>query len=182
MFWIALIVVVAVAAVAGMVNQLISRKKQVAMTFEALDPLLRRRCELIPGLVAIVEKELPREAETLQRLRGWSSEMLEKEISRSDVVKRSGQIGGALADLTMRLGKESDLQGREDIKQRLDSLNAVNRELAFSGRAYNAVVKDYNKSVDLPPSSVVAWIMRYRRFPLFDIPDLAQDESQGARS
>lgn len=170
----ALVLIIAVV----MMNTLIGRKNRVANAFAAIDAMLKKRYDLIPNLVATVEKYMTYESGVLQELTACRAKALAGNLSEEERVALDNQLGKGLRALFAVAENYPALRASEPFMQLQASLNEVEEQLSAARRAFNASVTDYNNGVEMFPLSLVARLMGYRQKVWFAIPD---DERQPVR-
>jgi LemA protein len=157
--------------VVTMVNTLIGRKNQVANAFASIDTMLKKRYDLIPNLVATVEKYMTYERGVLDQLTACRARAISGSAGEEERVELHNQVGRALRTVFAVAENYPALRASESFLHLQASLNEVEEQLSASRRAYNASVTDYNNGVEMFPLSLVARAMGYRTKPWFEIPE-----------
>lgn len=146
-------------------NGLVNLRNQVALALATIDVQLKKRYDLVPNLVETVkgyaahEKELL-EAVTIARTQasqpgaGWQAE----EHLRHEV----GRLIATAEDYP-------DLKASSHFLMLQRQLSECEAQIAAARRTYNASIMDYNNSVEMFPSSIVAGIFGFKRKPEFEI-------------
>jgi len=65
-----------------------------------------------------------------------------------------------------------DLKANQNFIQLQGALNEVEEQISAARRAFNAVVTDYNNSVEMFPSSIMASFMKFKRKHVFEISEV----------
>lgn len=172
----ATIVLIATAVIASitlvvMVNTLIGRKNQVANAFAAIDAMLKKRYDLIPNLVATVEKYMTYEGGVLQEITNCRTRAITGNLSEEERVTLDNQLGKSLRTLFAVAENYPALRASEPFLHLQGSLNEVEEQLSASRRAFNAAVTDYNNGVEMFPLNLVASVMGYQSKVWFEIPE-----------
>ena len=76
----------------GIYNGLIYKKNQVEKSFSSVDILLKKRCDLIPNLVAVVKKHMQFEQQTLAEITRLRSRVMSEEVNESQFFSSENQI------------------------------------------------------------------------------------------
>ena len=63
------------------------------------------------------------------------------------------------------------MKASDNFLQLQRSLNEIEEQLSAARRAFNAAVTDFNNTVEMFPTNIVAGMMGQRRRKLFEIPD-----------
>ncbi len=159
---------ISILAIIIMVNILISRKNRVDMAYSSVDAMLKKRYDLIPNLLTAVQKYMGHEKlvlSTLTSLRTRHTCMMSGEMKMAE----DKEILQALKGIMAVAESYPALRASENFLHLQGSLNEVEEQISASRRAYNAAVTDYNNAIEMLPLSLMAWTVRYRRKPLFEI-------------
>jgi LemA protein len=157
-------------------NGLVNRRNQVRMAFSTIDVQLKQRHDLIPNLVETVKGYAAHERETLEEVTaarnlaaqpgaGWAAqEHLEQAVHR----------------LIARAEAYPDLKASGHFLMLQRQLSECEAQIAAARRSYTSSVMDYNNSVEMFPSSLVAGLFGFARKPEFEIA-VAERESPDVR-
>ncbi len=154
-----------------MVNSLIGKKNQVENAFAGIDVQLKKRCDLVPNLVAAVQKYMTHERGVLEDVTALRAKAMEPGLPADERMRLDGQLSGMLRNLMVQVESYPQLKASENVMQLQRSLNEVEEQIAAIRRTYNAAVTDYNNAVEMFPSNLIAGMMSYRRRELFSIPE-----------
>ncbi len=163
--------VLLVIVIVAMVNSLIGKKNQVENTFAGIDVQLKKRYDLIPNLVASVQKYMTHERDVLENVTALRSRAMEPGVGADERIRIDNQMSGMLRGLMVQIESYPQLKASENVMQLQRALNEVEEQIAAIRRAYNAAVTDYNNAVEMFPSNLIAGMMSYRRRELFVIPE-----------
>lgn len=168
-----ILIIVGVAAVVFFVmyNTVIGRKNAVENAFAGMDAILKKRYDLIPNLVASVKEYMGHEADVLKDITALRAKATSGNISSDEAVALNNSMQSALSGLMVQVEAYPDLKASENFIQLQRSLNEVEEQLSAARRAFNAAVTDFNNTVEMFPTNIVAGMMGQRRRKLFEIPD-----------
>lgn len=162
----AVVLMVAVWVVATY-NRLVGRRNKVEEAWSGIDVQLQRRADLVPNLVETVKGYASHEegvftavAEARARLAAATGP---EEAGAADQA-----LTGALRQLFAVAEAYPQLQASQNFLQLQRDLGAVEEELAFARRYYNAVVEDLNTDVQSFPTLLVAGPLGFRRAAFFE--------------
>ncbi len=150
-------------------NSLVRKRNQVENVFASLDALLKKRYDLIPNLVAIVQSYMQHERETLIKITELRTKAISGNITPSESVELNNQISNILRSIQVQVENYPDLKASANFLNLQGSLNEVEEQISAGRRAYNAVTTDYNTAVEVFPSNLLASMMNFKRRPLFEI-------------
>lgn len=167
--WIVIIVVAIVAvALIGIYNGLVSRRNRVDQAYASIDVMLKKRYDLIPNLVATVERYMTHERELLSELTELRTRAISGDLPPAQRLETDQAIGGALGRLIVSAESYPDLKANQNFLQLQASLNEVEEQLSASRRTYNAAVTDYNNAIQMVPGNLLAGPMGFQARPLFE--------------
>lgn len=171
-------VIVGLVGLVGLVyvvlyNSLIGKRNQVENAFGSVETNLKKRYDLIPNLVAAVQKYMTYEKDLLERIVSLRTQAMAAggTPDPEQRFKLEGDLSQALRGLMINVENYPDLKASQNMLQLQASLNEVEEQISASRRFYNAAVTDYNNAVEMFPSNLVAGQMRLSRKPVFTIPE-----------
>lgn len=163
------------AAVAALVlllfflyNTLIGRKNRVEMAFGGIDAQLKKRYDLIPNVVAAVKGYMEHERGTLTQLTELRTKALTAGLGTDEKVDLDNQISKALRGVMVSVEAYPQLRAADAFIQLQRSLNEVEEQLLAARRHYNSAVTDYNNTVEMMPTNILAVMMGYQRKKVFE--------------
>jgi LemA protein len=154
-----------------MYNSLVSKKNQVENIFAGIDAQLKKRYDLIPNLVATVQKYMEHEKGILEEVTKLRAEANKPNISDQQKIKLDAQITSALGSIMVAVENYPDLKANQNVIHLQRSLNEIEEQIAAARRAYNQSVTDYNNAIEMVPTNFMASAMNYTRKEVFVIPD-----------
>jgi LemA protein len=163
----------ALLAIVFTFNTLIGRKNRVSFAFAGIDAMLKKRFDLIPNLVACVERYLTHERGVLEELTSMRSKAAAGTLTSDETVALDNQVGKTLRTLFAQAENYPQLRASENFLHLQGSLNEVEEQLSASRRAYNASVTDYNNGCEMFPFVIAANMMGYKQKLWFEA---AEDE------
>lgn len=148
-------------------NSLVGRKNAAENAFGSIDVMLKKRFDLIPGLVATVKQYAKHEQETLTRVTELRTHV--GQAGRDTRVQLEGELSQALAKVMLVAENYPELRASENFQQLQRALNEVEEQLSAARRGYNAAVTDYNNAVEMLPTNIVASMFRHQRMEFFSV-------------
>ncbi|MCG5052889.1 MAG: LemA family protein [Myxococcales bacterium] len=127
--------------------------------------MLKKRFDLIPGIVATVKQYARHEQDTLTQLTELRART--GTMATSERVQRENQISHALGNIMLVAENYPELRASENFQQLQRALNELEEQLSAARRAYNAAVTDYNDAVQMLPTSLVASLLKHQRMAVF---------------
>lgn len=148
-------------------NSLIDKKNQVEKAFSSIDVLLKKRCDLIPNLVAVVKNYAQFEQQTLIEITNLRSRLVSGRATGATRVDLENQISRLIENILVSVEAYPDLQANLNFIQLQESLNEIEEQISAARRFYNTAVTEYNNAVEMFPSNLIAAAMNYRQRRLF---------------
>jgi LemA protein len=148
-------------------NDLIFKKNQVDRSFSSVDILLKKRCDLIPNLVAVVKKHLQFEQQTLAEVTRLRSRLVSGEINNTQRLTLENQLSRSMGSVVAVIENYPELKSDRHISQLLASLNEIEEQISAARRFFNTAVTEYNNAIEMFPTNLFATQMKYRAKQLF---------------
>lgn len=165
------LIILAVLAVIAvlMYNSLIGKKNQVDNIFAGVDAVLKKRFDLIPNLVASVERYMEHEKATLSRVTELRAQGMKAGISDEEKIALDAKLTSALGSITVAMEAYPDLKANENVMHLQRSLHEVEEQISAARRAYNQAVTDLNNAIEMFPTNIIAGWMNLQRRTVFEI-------------
>ncbi len=155
------------ALVAGY-NKLVGLRQRSEEAWSDIDVQLKRRHDLIPNLVETVKGYAAHEKTTLDavvRARGTAVAAQTPEAR----AQAENALTGALRQLFALAEAYPDLKANQNFTQLQGSLGEIEETIQNSRRYYNAVVRDFNTTIDSFPSNFIASFFQFHKRPYFEV-------------
>jgi LemA protein len=162
-----IVLVLVLAAVLVMYNSLIGKRNQVDQAASSVDVMLKKRFDLIPNLVAAVDRYMAHERGLLTELTELRTRAVQGDLSTSQRVELDNEIRSALGRLMVSVEAYPDLKASQNFIQLQGSLNEAEEQISAARRAYNAAVTSFNNAIQMAPSNILAGMMSLTPRPLF---------------
>jgi LemA protein len=159
---------VAVLALGWTFNGAVRLRNKAREAFSGIDVQLKRRHDLVPNLVRVVGAYARHEREALEevtRLRGEAAAA----AAIPDRERRETDLRGALDRLMVVVERYPDLKADGNFRRLQEDLVAVEDDLQYARRYYNATVRDYNTKIEQLPGNLVAALCRFEPLPFFQL-------------
>ena len=147
-------------------NSMIDTRNRMRQGFSQIDIQLRRRADLIPPLVAIVEATSKHEREVQNAIAKLRAE------STSTAPGQPGEDPRALAPrLRIVVEKYPELKTDKHFLNLQEQLVETEQRLALARGYFNDIATEWNNRVEQFPDSILAKLFRFRHQPLFEAID-----------
>jgi len=154
-------------------NQIIAKKNQVAQAFGSIEIYLKKRFDLIPNLVAMLNKYLAHEKEILLKVTELRSQ-IESAKAPNQKIEASNELTKVMSGLNINVENYPDLKADTQFLNLQHELTDIEDQISAARRAYNAGVTAYNNKIQMFPASMVASIRKDKTDTLLEIPKAEQ--------
>jgi len=164
-------------------NSVIHARNAAETALSSVGVMLKKRFDLIPGLIDAVQRYVEHESELLAevaRLRARATS-----LPPEQAVALDGQIGQAVSRILATAEAYPELKASDNFQQLQRALNEVEEQISAARRTYNMAAKGYNDAVRMFPTNLLAAVLGYRERPYFEVPaghDAAPDVMARFRS
>ena len=163
--------VIAVVAILGwlifLFNRLILLKNRTQEAFSDIDVQLKRRHDLIPNLIETVKGYATHERELFEKVTAARANA----ISAQGVAAKSqaeNMLSQTLKSIFAVAENYPDLKASQNFLQLQDELSDTENKIHAARRFYNGNVRDFNISVEVFPSNLVASLLGFKKFEFFE--------------
>jgi len=171
--WIVLLVAAAVLVVGVVLyNRLVRARQMAAEGWSGIDVQLKRRSDLIPNLVTIVQGYAAHERTLfaeIARLRAEAGRIREDDVAAR--AKAETRLASAVGRLIALAEAYPDLKASENFGKLQAELSTTEDELQMARRYYNGAVRNLNIMVESFPGNLVAGLFGFRLGDYFEIGD-----------
>lgn len=147
-------------------NRLVGIRNRLQEAWSGIDVQLQRRADLVPNLVETVEGYRIHESETLQQVTQARAAVVAAEGPRESG-RADDQLEGALRTLFAVAEAYPELKASGNFLALQRELTALEEEIAFARRYYNALVEDLNTATQRFPALLVAGPLGFRAAEFF---------------
>jgi LemA protein len=144
----------------GTYNKLIRLRNRVDAVWSDIDVQLKKRHDLVPNLVEVVEAYATHERATFDEVTQARSEAVAAE-SAEDQAQAENMLSGALVHLMATAEAYPDLEAEERFQDLHEDLRRLEDTIALARQAYNLSVQAFNNAVQTVPTNIVAWIASF---------------------
>ncbi|WP_347373786.1 LemA family protein [Aequorivita sp. Q41] len=156
-------------------NQIIAKKNQVAQAYGSIEVYLKKRFDLIPNLVAMLNKYLAHEKEILLKVTELRSQ-IEKAEAPKEKIEASNELTKVMRGLNINVENYPNLKADQQFLNLQFQLTDIEDQISAARRAYNAAVTAFNNKIQMFPASVIASLRKDETAALLEIPKAAQKE------
>ena len=167
------VLLVLLVAVVRIRNRLVARREEVAEARRQVDVQLRRRHDVVPALVRVVEGYLTHERELLVRVAGArSAAVAAVGAAAATTSAAENRLTAALADLRGVVEAYPRLRSGELVLRLQEDLTSAENRIAFARQFHADAVMRYNTAREEFPQALLAGPLGFRPEAYLDL-DLA---------
>ncbi|MHB9286145.1 LemA family protein [Halobacteriales archaeon Cl-PHB] len=160
------LLVLGVAYVVSIYNQLVSLRKRVEQAKQNIDVLLKQRQDELSKLIDAVSEYMDHEESVLVQLTE-AREQARQASSPTEQANADQQIRGALADLRARVEDYPELRSQTNMLQFQERITDLESQIADRREFNNSAVTQYNTRIAQFPYVLFANPMGYQEAELF---------------
>lgn len=149
-------------------NKLVRLQTLKEEAWSGIDVQLKRRHDLIPNLVVVVEGYATHEKKTLEELTLLRSKSQQQE-KVSDIGVTENSISKDLKQIFALAEAYPDLKANESFLELQSTLAAIEDDLQYARRYYNGTVRDLKTLVQTFPSNVIAKVASFQDPDFFEL-------------
>ena len=149
------VVVVIVCAIAGIYNNMVTKRNRIDNAWQNIDTQLQRRNDLIPNLVETVKGYASHESETLAAVTAARAASTSA-TTPGEVAAAENQVMGALRQLLVVAEAYPDLKANANFQQLQSDLTDTENKISYARQSYNDCVLTYNNAIQTFPGNLVA--------------------------
>jgi len=137
-------------------NRLIRLRNRAEAMWAEIDVQLKRRHDLVPNLVHVVEGYATHERGTLDEVTRARSQAIAARQT-GDQSKAENVLTASLGRLFADAESYPNLEAAPEFKDLQDQLEQTETVIAQARGSYNMTVQAFNNSIDTLPGNIVAW-------------------------
>lgn len=169
--WIVVVVIVVILAwILLTYNGLIVSRNRVQEAYSQIDVQLKRRSSLIPNLVETVKGYAAHEKTVLEDVTNARTALMSA-TGPKEQADANNMLSGALKSLFAVAENYPNLKASDNFKELQEELSDTETKVAASRQFYNTNVLDYNTSLQMFPSSLIAGMFHFIPSEFFQASD-----------
>ena len=180
------ILLLAIIAVVGIYNSLVTLRNRYKNSFSQIDVQLKRRYDLIPNLVETAKGYMKHERETLEAVINARNSALTASQKASgnpgdpaamkELAGAEGLLAGTLSRLFALVENYPDLKANENMLQLQEELTSTENRVAFSRQAFNDSVMTYNIACEKFPHTIIAGMFNFSQAQLLESTETSEEK------
>ncbi|MCX7770930.1 MAG: LemA family protein [Proteobacteria bacterium] len=156
--------------VIGKRNTFIKMEEDIKASYAQVENQLKRRADLIPNLVNTVKGYAKHEKEIFENIANARAKLLSAK-SPAEVFGASNELNSALGRLLAIAENYPTLKADATFIRLMDELAGTENRIAVERKRYNDAVMNFNKSIKVFPSNIIAGFFGFNPYPYFEVPE-----------
>ncbi|HEY6349343.1 MAG TPA: LemA family protein [Candidatus Angelobacter sp.] len=148
-------------------NRLVRLRNRVQNAWSDVDVQLKRRHDLVPGLVESVRGYAAHERQTLEAVTSARAQAMASGAGIGARAVAELALTGAVGNLFAVAERYPTLRAAQNFSLLQEQLTSTENRIAFARQFYNESVLQYNTVIATFPRNLVAGAMRFSRATLF---------------
>lgn len=164
-----------------MYNSLVGKRNQIQNIFGTMDAMLKKRWDLVPNLVSTVKGYADHERGLFEAVTAARSRAMEGRLDNDEKVQLDNAVSRLVGLFRATVENYPQLKASDNFLHLQRTLNELEEQISAARRAYNASVTDYNNSVEMFPTNLIAPVFGFVHKPLLEfspesrqVPDAGQ--------
>ena len=149
------VVVVIASAIAGIYNNMVTKRNRIDNAWQNIDTQLQRRNDLIPNLVETVKGYAKHEQDTLAAVVNARNAAVSATTPEAKM-EADNVLTGALRQLFAVAEAYPDLKANTNFTQLQSTLEDTENKVSYARQSYNDCVLSYNNAIQTFPGTLVA--------------------------
>lgn len=149
-------------------NKLIRQKNLISEAWAALDVTLKKRHDLVPNLIAVVQGISDHEKSLFTEITKWRSQAMSAN-GTADLQNAENMLSAALGKISVVLENYPELVSGKNYLKLQDQLFEIEDEISYARRYYNGTIRNNNILIESFPSNIFANLFKFGKPPYFEI-------------
>jgi len=158
--------------VIGFYNGFIHRRNNVKRAFSTIDVQLKKRWDLIPGLVETAKSYAEHERGLFESIIEKRNQLKEKRADLRGRLSEEQSLSVGVSKMIALSESYPDLKSDKIFLRLQRDLTEVEAQIAAARRAYNSAVLSWNSGVQMFPGSLFASAFGFKEADWFEMPEV----------
>jgi LemA protein len=154
-------------------NRLVQLRNRVENAWAQIDVQLKRRYDLIPNLIETVKGYVKHERGTFEAITKYRSQLMTGSVEER--AQANNMLTQTLKSLFAVAENYPKLQASENFKLLQEELAGTENKIAYIRTAYNDSVLEYDNSLEMFPSNIIAGIFKFKPSQYFEAPAIEKE-------
>lgn len=156
-------------------NSFIHRKNVLQYAYHGLEAMVKKRHDLIPKLVEVVQSSAQFESRLIQQTNELLAYKEIKSLPAAQLAKRENEMAQSITQITNELRQDAAIRQQKSFMHLQKALVETEEQISAARRAYNAAAMEYNNAIEMFPTSLFANLLQYERVDPMELTLLETD-------
>lgn len=156
-------------------NGLVRKKTEMEEGWSSIDVFLKKRYDLIPGLIETVKGYASHEKETFENI-AKARNLAQNASSVDEQGKAENALKNSMVNLFAVAENYPDLKANRNFSELQNELSSLEDDIEMTRRYYNGTVKENNIAIDSFPSNIFANMFNFKKGQFFEIANAQEKE------
>ena len=170
------VVVIIGIVVASIYNKLVRLRNGVKSAWSDIDVFLKKRYNLVPGLVETVKGYASHEKEVFEKVTAARSKAMQA-ATPNEAARSDNMMKDTLKSLFAVAEAYPELKANQNFLQFQKQFQEIEDSIESARRYYNAVVRDFNILIESFPSNIIASMFNFKQEEFFELDDDVQRQA-----
>lgn len=167
------VIVLVVVVLFGAYNGLVTKSNAIDGQWAQVETQYQRRFDLIPNLVESTKGVMQQEKDVFEAIASARTQYGGAKTV-DEKVGAAQNLDNALSRLLVIVENYPTLKSNETVSQLMDELSGTENRIAVERRRFNELVQDYNLSIKVVPSNLIAGLFGFHERTYFQATDGAE--------
>ncbi len=149
-------------------NKLVRLRNTVKSSWSDIDVQCKKRYDLVPNLVETVKGYASHEKTVFEKVTQARS-MAMQASSPAEMAKAENMLRDTLKSLFAVAEAYPELKANANFLQLQSQLQELENNIEYARRYYNAIVRDYNITIESFPSNLIASSFNFKQAEFFEL-------------
>lgn len=149
-------------------NSLVFRKNSVEQSWSGIQTFIKKKADLIPDLITVVNKSTDYEKELLKQITDARARITQFQSTETQQLKDSDELSQLIKKVLVINEAYPQMSSSQNFLELQKSIQDVEENLSAARRAYNASILNYNNGVEFFPHNIVAKIYSFQKKPVYE--------------
>ena len=163
-----IIIAILIIAVVSIYNKLIRLRNTVKSSWSDIDVQCKKRYDLVPNLVETVKGYASHEKTVFEKVTQARS-MAMQAGSPAEMAKAENMLRDTLKSLFAVAEAYPELKANANFLQLQSQLQELENNIEYARRYYNAIVRDYNITIESFHSNLIASSFNFKQAEFFEL-------------
>ena len=164
------VLVVIVGWIYGIYASLIKKRNKAMEAFSSIDVQLKKRYDLIPNILTIVQKFMEHERGLMEEVTKLRTQVMGLPNNFENIDRKialDGEIANKMGQIMVAVENYPQLKSDQTMVTAMQTYNEVEEHISAARRFYNAAANELKNAVEIFPSSLIARMINVKAVDFF---------------